>query len=317
MGKAVNLIHTKGIGREEWLGWRRKGIGGSDASAIVGLNPYSSAFQVWVDKLGLNPTDEDNEAMRQGRDFEDYVAKRFEEATGKKTRNCNFILQHSKHDILLANIDRMIVGEKAGLECKTTSVLNKTDFEGGDIPPQYYVQCQHYMAVTGYKKWYLAVLILNRAFYWFEIDRNEDDIKALVEAELDFWDKHIIPKVPPKPDGSDSANDVIKKLYPKGDGEKETIGLYSLENEMILCVDIKQQIKDLEKQQAEIEQQIKVEMKDATEGNSENYIVKWDNRIKTSVDSKLLKAEQPEIYEKYTKQTEYRAFSIKLKKGGK
>lgn len=124
---------------KEWLAIRRRGIGGSDAAAIVGLDRYRSPFAVYADKLGLTPEREDNEAMRQGRDLEDYVAQRFTETTGKKVRRCNDTLQHPKYPRLLANIDRLIVGEKALLECKTTSILNKTKFTQGEYPPNYYV----------------------------------------------------------------------------------------------------------------------------------------------------------------------------------
>ena len=75
-------ISTKGMTREEWLKLRRTGIGGSDAGAICGLNPYSSPMTVYRDKTGDYLEDEDNESMRQGRDLEDYVARRFCEETG-------------------------------------------------------------------------------------------------------------------------------------------------------------------------------------------------------------------------------------------
>lgn len=69
------LISTKGMERSEWLDYRKKGIGGSDAGAICGLNPYRTAIQVYLDKTSDGTEDIDNEAMRQGRDFEEYVAK--------------------------------------------------------------------------------------------------------------------------------------------------------------------------------------------------------------------------------------------------
>jgi putative phage-type endonuclease len=77
------LISTLNMPREEWLQWRKKGIGGSDAATILGLNPYASLLSLWADKLGMMPEREDNEQMRQGRDLEGYVAERFMEATGK------------------------------------------------------------------------------------------------------------------------------------------------------------------------------------------------------------------------------------------
>ena len=81
---------------------------------------------------------------------------------------------------MLANVDRLIVGEKAGLECKTTSLLTKEEYDAGDIPQHFYIQCLHYMAVTGAERWYIAILILNKAFYVYRIKRNEDEINALL-----------------------------------------------------------------------------------------------------------------------------------------
>ena len=86
------LVSTIGMSHEDWLKYRKMGIGGSDAGAICGLNPYSSAMQVFYDKTSAVTEEEDKEAMRQGRDLEQYVAERFMEATGLKVRKANAIL---------------------------------------------------------------------------------------------------------------------------------------------------------------------------------------------------------------------------------
>ena len=156
--KAEVFAEKANITDEEWRALRRKGIGGSDAGTICGLNRFSSLLALYADKKGLIPDKEDNEAMRLGRDLEEYVALRFKQemadrGTPKKVKNCNFILRHPEHQFMLANVDRLIVGENAGLECKTTNVFNQTDFDGGNVPESYYCQCQHYMAVTGADRW--------------------------------------------------------------------------------------------------------------------------------------------------------------------
>ena len=111
-----------------------------------------------MDKQGLTAEKPNIIAMRFGRGAEEIVARWFAEDTGKPVARCNAILQHPEHPFMLANIDRQIRGKRAGLECKTTSTYNRTDFEGGSIPPYYYWQCMHYLAVTGWERWYLAVL---------------------------------------------------------------------------------------------------------------------------------------------------------------
>ena len=81
------IADTRAITHDEWLALRRTGIGGSDAGAIMGVSPYKGAYSVWADKIGKLPPIEDNEAMRQGRDLEDYVARRFAEKTGLRVRH--------------------------------------------------------------------------------------------------------------------------------------------------------------------------------------------------------------------------------------
>ncbi|CDF42379.1 putative uncharacterized protein [Roseburia sp. CAG:182] len=133
------LISTAGMEREEWLRQRKNGIGGSDAGAVCGLNPYVSPVQVYLDKISDKISDYDNEAMRQGRDLEEYVARRFTEATGKKVRRANMIYGNSKYPFMFANVDRFVVGENAGLECKTASAYNSDKWENDEIPPHYLI----------------------------------------------------------------------------------------------------------------------------------------------------------------------------------
>lgn len=100
----VKIVNCKEISREEWLEYRRAGIGGSDAAVIVGLNPWRSLSELYADKLGLLPDKEDNEQMRIGRDLEEYVARRFCEATGKKVRRNNWMFHKSGNANLTATV---------------------------------------------------------------------------------------------------------------------------------------------------------------------------------------------------------------------
>lgn len=118
----VRFLNTDKIDKETWLRARKKGITGTDAGAIAGMNPYKSSFSVYQEKVSEEVTEvEDNERMREGRDLEAYVAQRFTEATGLKTRRALAVFQNEKHPVLLADYDRLIVGQRAGLECKTVS----------------------------------------------------------------------------------------------------------------------------------------------------------------------------------------------------
>lgn len=124
----IERIKTSNMTRAEWLEERRRSIGGSEVGAILGLNPYAGPFSVWANKTGKVPDAEPSEAMRQGTDLEDYVARRFSERTGLRVERVNYLLRNSEYPHLHANIDRRIVGERAGLECKTASALNTSRF---------------------------------------------------------------------------------------------------------------------------------------------------------------------------------------------
>lgn len=135
------LVLTSNLAREKWLQYRKQGIGGSDAGAICGFNPYRTAMQVYYDKTSDEIEDIDNEAMRQGREFEDYVARRFTEETGKKVRRANAMFYDENNPFMLADVDRMIVGENAGLECKTASPFMAEYWKDDKIPLSYQMQC--------------------------------------------------------------------------------------------------------------------------------------------------------------------------------
>lgn len=306
----TKIVNTKEISRDIWLGCRRRGIGGSDASAVMGLNPYCSAIELYADKLGLMPEKEDNEAMRTGRDLEDYVAQRFCEATGKKVRRNNFMWRHGEHEFLIADIDREVVGENAGLECKTTSVWNKSDFAKGEIPLNYYVQCVHYMMVMGYERMYLAVLVLNKGFHYFVIERNENEISALMTAEASFWRDFVTKGIEPPPNGSESAQKAIDTLWGvKADGEE--VLLFECAEAAEQYAALKAQIKELETAADTYKQTIQVALKEHGRGATDKYKISWLPQSRTSVDSKKLQLKYPEVYSEVAKTTESRIFRLK------
>lgn len=309
--QAKVLADRKGLKHEDWLLLRRQGIGGSDAGAICGLNPFSTPFSVYAEKLGLTKEKEESEAMRIGNDLEEYVAQRFTESTGKRVKKCNYVLQHPKHFWMLADVDRLIVGESAGLECKTTSAFNKTDFTKADIPPQYYVQCVHYMAVTGAKRWYLEVVVLGLGAYNFVIERNEEEINSLIQIEQNFWVDNVMARVEPEVDGREQTSEAIKDIYIPVEGQ--SVDLLPYGDLLDEYQELKAQISTLETRKEQIKQELQVYMANATEGFTGAYTVSWKEQVKNSIDTKRLKAEHPEIYDAYLKQTVTRPFRVDKK----
>ncbi len=307
------VIPTKNMSHEEWLGHRRKGLGGSDASTIVGLNKYSSPYSLWADKMGILPPIQDNEAMRTGRDLEDYVAKRFTEATGKKVRNRNAIIIHNEYDYIFANIDREVVGENAGLECKTASALNMKTYKNGEFPDNYYVQCMHYMAVTGADRWYLAVLIMGREFKVFTIERDEEEIQALINAECNFWNNHILTNTPPEVDETEATKEALNNVF--NDTNDEEIQLDELKTLADLTF-MKRQKKELEEEIKGLENKIKEKMGNNNIDRCGRFKITWKPQRRITFDYKSLLAEHEEInasiYQKVSKSKTFKITEIEV-----
>lgn len=207
---------------EKWLAVRNQGIGGSDASVIMGLNPYKSAYQLWLEKRGVaDPEDlTGNPYIYWGQKNEANIASWFQEETGKKIRRLG-TLQNREKPFLLANVDRMVTGENAGLEIKTAGVSQYKKWKDDEIPDSYYCQCLHYMAVTGADYWYIAVLLGGNDAKWKRIERNEEDIRVLIEEETKFWEM-VKTNTPPPIDGTMSCFNALKLKY-KGDPGSETM----------------------------------------------------------------------------------------------
>lgn len=307
------VVNVTTITREQWLEYRRSGIGGSDASTIVGLNPFSSSYYLYCEKVGALPEKEDTEAMRHGRDLEQYVAERWMERTGKRVKRNNTMWRSTIWPWMLADIDREVVGENAGLECKTTSLYNKHDFAGGEIPLTYYVQCQHYMAVMGFERMYLAVLVLNRGFYDFVIERDEEEISALAAAEGEFWER-LQREEPPELDGSDATQNALRQMYPEEDSGLELMLPKDAAAELAQYQHIQEAILDLQNERDAIKARTMARMGAAALGFTDGLSCSWVTRRRTSVDTAALKRDYPEIYKKYLKTTEYRVFSVKERK---
>lgn len=303
------LVSTKNLSHEEWLKYRKQGIGGSDAGAVCGLNPYSSAIRVYLDKTSEEITDIDNESMRQGRDLEEYVASRFCEETGIKVRRANAIFYNEEYPFMFANVDRMIVGSNAGLECKTANIFQSDKWENDEIPPHYLIQCYHYMAVTGAKEWYIAVLILGKEFKYAKITWDNEVIRNLIQLESSFWYEYVVPRVMPDPDGSRASEELISQYFRQSDSSKH-IALNGFDDQLKRREELMELINKMETEKKQIEQQVKMYMEDAEVAESNQYRITWKPIQSARIDTAKLKSEQPEIYSKYCKVNQCRRFTI-------
>ncbi len=320
---AITKIAT--ANREEWKSLRMGYIGGSDAAAVVGMNHFSSPYALWAEKTGRLPSFEGNLATDVGTYLEDFIAKRFEAISGKKVRRDNLSFLNDRYPFAIANIDRDIVGEDAGLECKSTSALNVKRFKGGVFPENYYCQCVHYLAVTERKRWYIAVLIGNQDFKIYQLTRVSDDVKpewcenslyisddeiaALMDAERSFWYDHVVPGIPPITDGTSSCTKTIGAIY--AEPVETSVELYAFEADLIRRAAIASRIKSLTEEKDEIENKIKAHMGTASSGQSVRFQVTWKGSERANFDRKRFEKEHPSVdLSGYFKKTTIRTFKV-------
>ena len=309
------IAKTKNMERKEWLMLRKNGIGGSDAGAVCGLNPYMSPLEVYVSKTCEDIYEEvpDNEAMREGRDFEDYVAKRFTEASGLKVRRSNVMYASKEYPFMIADVDRVVTGREngiTGLECKTASPYSAEKWKDGKIPGHYIMQCYHYMAVLGAKSWYIAVMVYGREFKYMKIERDEEIIQQLIRIEENFWKHNVMERVMPEPDGSEAAEKFIDRHFAES-REELSIPLAGFDEKLHRREEITGIINQLDTEKKKIEQEIKTYMNEAEYAENENFLVSWKNSTTNRIDTKRLKAEMPEIYARFLNTVKSRRFIVK------
>lgn len=325
MGTMIK-ISTRDMSREDWLAERRNSLGGSDMGAVLGLNKYRSPFVVWAEKTGKIEETADNEAMRQGRDLEGYVAKRFEELSGKRVQMMNYILRNDDAPHLHANIDRRILGEKSGLECKTASALNMKVYQGGEFPESYYAQCVSYLAVTGWERWYLAALVLNKAFFVYQITTvvndevpewcessiyvSPEEIEALKNAADAFWTTYVETDTPPPPDGAESTTEAMEVVCADvPEGEVELFGREVLLAKYQETVKAK---KELEAEVEKIKQTLLADLGDSARGYCGCYTVTHTPQTRQTFNAKGFIKDHPDIdLTKYYKTSNFYRFNIK------
>lgn len=329
------MIHkqsTARMSRDEWLTARMCSLGGSDMGAVLGLNKYRSPFAVWAEKTGRVTDTADNEAMRQGRDLEDYVAQRFQEVSGKRVQRLNAILRNDDVPYIHANIDRRVLNESAGLECKTASVMSMKLYKNGEFPESYYAQCVSYLAVTGWQRWYLAALILNRAFFVYQMTTVPDDpcpewcessvfipqseIDELKDAAKTFWESYVIPDVPPPVDGSDSTGKTLSELYRNADDE--AVDLSDLSDLTAQYFALKRQADALKTSMETIKQTIQLRMRSAERATvGDACSVTWKPQTRFTFDAKRFQKDHPDLdLAGYYKTTSTRVFKISARPAG-
>ncbi|WP_020403853.1 YqaJ viral recombinase family protein [Gracilimonas tropica] len=290
---------------------RRSYIGGSDCAAILQESQYSTPLQIWMRKKGILPPIKDNPIMDFGHYFEPQLAAHFEQVTGLKTRQVNQPFTSEKHSFLKANIDRQVLAGKgldstAVLELKTSTSQRYKTLEGG-IDRAWYMQIQHYLGITFYKKCFLQVYLRDTCEFLEPqiIEPDYELIEDMTAKLVDWWQTYMEGDQRPEPINGDDA----LYLYPESTPEKVveiTPAGYALYQEL---TEIRDRKVDLIKQ----EEYLKTKLKDKL-GKAERLVcggktlVSWKSQSTTRLDSKAIRREKPELFKQYSKTTKTRRF---------
>jgi len=304
---ALRLVKTNDLSRDDWLKVRKNGIGSSDAAAAVGLNPYKSQLELWMEKTGRDaglpkpdPND-DTSPMYWGSLLEVFVAAHYTKKSGNRIRKVNAVLQHPEHAWMLANLDREVTGasDVQILECKTAGMNGARLWREG-VPEYVQLQVLHQLAVTGKQTADVAVLICGNEFKIYRIERDEAMIARLIELEAQFW-QHVESDTPPAADGSDSAATALQALYPQDDGAildlSDDVGMSAAFADLI---SVRALIAEQEKLEATLKQSIQQRMGNASKAVFEGGDVSWKrSKDGTALDVAKLLIDQPDLLQRY------------------
>jgi putative phage-type endonuclease len=309
---AIALASTNKLSREEWLGYRKQGVGGSDVSAIAGLNRWKSPIEVWMEKTGQIESEELGEAAYWGTTLEDIVAREYAKRSGQKVQKRNAILQHPKYKFMLANVDRMIVDKDRGrgiLECKTTNEYKKGEWDDDKIPEEYAIQVHHYLAVTGLQFAKIAVLIGGNKFEIKDIERDEEIIDYLIKIESDFW-QLVKSNVAPPMDGSDSAVELLKRLYPNSNTSSIELKSDMAERLVADFLRFQEMEKEVETQKNQAANMIKELMGENETAYTSGYKVGWKSLVTKRFDANSFKVLHKDLYSQFINETGSRRFTV-------
>ena len=311
---ALRLVKTKELPREDWLAVRKGGIGSSDAGAAVGLNPYKSQLELWLEKTGrdtalpkLDPHDEESPAY-WGNVLEPVVAWHYSKRTKNKVRRINAVLQHPDPDLawMLANIDREVIGadDVQILECKTAGINGARLWKEG-APEYVQLQVMHQLAVTGKQAADVAVLLGGQHLEIHRIERDEQMIARLIELERKFWE-YVVTDTPPPADGSDSAEAALRCLYPEDNGlTVDFSGRAGLAAAYLELKAVRQSIGEKEKREAQLKQMLQQAMGDASRAEFSHGYISWKKAKDSSVlDVDRMLQEKPYLQIRYSKTKE-------------
>lgn len=292
-------------------------ITGSDVGAILGVNEWSSPVQIWLQKTRREVAEDisDKPAVKAGIRLEDAVAQWFCAETGKQVYKDDRFFIHRSIPYFGGNIDRLITGEDALLECKTSQSDRGwgAGYLHGDnkIPDNYLCQVIHYCAVANISVAYVAVLIRGVDFRWYKYERDLELESNILSRCSDFWINHVKADVAPQPKTEDEVKTLLRGKVSEGFIEVTPYVDAAINN----LIEIRGELKELEEREKELKNIICAYMNDKQTlvNNDGTIAVTWKQREGTvRFDTKAFKEKYPELYKDFeVKGDPIRTFLIK------
>ena len=286
-------------------------IGGSEISAVIGINRWKTPLALWAEKTGALEVKDISEvdAVKLGTELEDFVAQKFSKETGLSVRRTPKTYYHKENARLRANVDRIITGTDELLECKTASAYKVKEWRD-DVPVEYILQVVWYLGITGRKKGYIAVLVGGQKFIWKEILADEKLFQDLVRQAENFL-KLVDDKIQPAINFGD--RDTLAELYPDSAPEIEcpieTLEeAQQIETDLTYRAELMKYKTETDHQIELIENKIKDKMKLASLLTVGEYRATWKTQKTKRLDNDAIK--KAGLYEKYTTEISTRIFRV-------
>lgn len=303
------VIAPPGLPENQWLQLRREGVGGSDIAALLGLDKHKGALELYLEKRGeyTRPHNPDlHRAGRRGKRLEPLVAEFFSEETGHLTVGTPGTLAHRREPWMRVNLDFMVFDPApAVLECKTRTWRSgkAEDWTGSEPPDSPTVQACWGMAVTGWRRAYVAGLV-DDDFHWWVIERDDELIGHLIQAARRFWFDHVLRGRPPAPDGLDSTKELLAHLWDVKPGSVKIFDPGEVQPQLHERHHLQQQIKQLKKRINEIEGGLRMMLGDAEIAQAPNGDPLFSCKPNGTFAHARFREELPETAKAYTRQAD-------------
>ena len=299
-GKLFDLIRCDSD--EEWREERRKGIGGSDVAAIMGLSAYSTPYQVWLDKVqGIHDDISEKPAVVWGNILEHIIGEYYaQEHQDRTVRRVNGMMRSIQRPWAQASLDYEVRDPELGwgvLEVKTAGWRREDDWSDG-VPVYYQTQVAHYLSVSGRPFADVAVLIAGQDYREYRVMRDEEDIETVNREVDEFWRDHVESGVAPDVDAPD--NRYVFEAHPEPGAEYVDVSDAKTADLLNRWVAAKADLDYAKERVEELSAKLKGVIGDSRGLEAKTGRLTWNRFERSSFDTKRFRAEHPELVKAYT-----------------